>query len=143
MEKVQSFKFQNPEYGDIYTDQIQKNGKGWIGWIQEYPRVKCEERTKAALLKTLENRLYETLETDWEAWDRQLEEDVKAGKLDQLAEEALEDLRSGRCTELSISPSKPHALAWGCRRRMGLSLKINLTFSPNCSIILLTLWTPL
>ena len=100
MEKVHSFKFQNPEYGDIYTDQIQKNGKGWIGWIQEYPRVKCEERTKAALLKTLENRLYETLETDWEAWDRQLEEDVKAGKLDQLAEEALEDLRSGRCTDL-------------------------------------------
>lgn len=62
--------------------------------------MKCEEHTKSALLKTLENRLYETLEADWEAWDRQLEEDVKAGKLDQLAEEALGDLRAGRCTDL-------------------------------------------
>ena len=59
-----------------------------------------QESTKAALLKTLENRLYETLEADWEAWDRQLEEDVKAGKLDRLAKEALEDLRAGRCTDL-------------------------------------------
>ena len=100
MEKVQSFKFQNPDYGDIYTAQLKKNGNGWIGWIQEYPKVRCEERTKSALLKTLENRLYETLEADWEAWDRQLEEDVKSGKLDQLAEEALEDLRAGRCTDL-------------------------------------------
>ena len=100
MGKVQSFKFQNPDYGDIYTAQIEKNGNGWIGWIQEYPKVKCAESTKAALLKTLENRLYETLEADWEAWDRQLEEDVKAGKLDRLAKEALEDLRAGRCTDL-------------------------------------------
>ena len=100
MKQIQTFKFQNPDYGDIYTAQFQKNGDGWIGWIREYPKVKCEEHTKAALLKTLENRLYETLEADWEAWDRQLEADVKAGKLDQLAEEALEDLRSGRCTDL-------------------------------------------
>lgn len=33
-------------------------------------------------------------------WDRQLEEDVAAGRLDQLAEEALRDLREGRCTAL-------------------------------------------
>ena len=100
MAQIQTVKFQNPNYGDIYTAQFQKNGNGWIGWIQEYPKVKCEEHTKSALLKALENRLYETLEADWEAWDRQLEEDVKAGKLDQLAEEALEDLRAGRCTDL-------------------------------------------
>ncbi len=37
---------------------------------------------------------------DAEAWDRQFEEDVKAGRLDALAEEALRDLREGRCTEL-------------------------------------------
>lgn len=42
MEKVQTFKIQNPEYGDIYTAHIEKNGAGWIGWIQEYPKVKCE-----------------------------------------------------------------------------------------------------
>lgn len=37
---------------------------------------------------------------DAEAWDRQFEEDVKAGRLDALAEEALHDLRDGRCTDL-------------------------------------------
>ena len=31
------------------------------------------------------------LEYDWAAWDRQLEEDVEAGKLDQLADKALRD----------------------------------------------------
>ena len=33
------------------------------------------------------------------AWDRQIEEDVAAGRLDALADEALNDLREGRCTE--------------------------------------------
>jgi hypothetical protein len=37
---------------------------------------------------------------DAEAWDRQLEQDVAAGRLDALAEEALRDLREGRCTDL-------------------------------------------
>jgi hypothetical protein len=39
-------------------------------------------------------------EFDAEAWDKQFEEDVKAGRLDALADEALRDLREGRCTEL-------------------------------------------
>jgi len=37
---------------------------------------------------------------DAEAWDKQFEEDVAAGRLDALAEEALKDLREGRCTDL-------------------------------------------
>jgi len=37
---------------------------------------------------------------DAEAWDRQFEEDAKAGRLDALADEALRDLREGRCTDL-------------------------------------------
>jgi hypothetical protein len=39
-------------------------------------------------------------EFDAKAWDRQLEEDVRAGRLDNLAEEALQDLRQGRTTKL-------------------------------------------
>ncbi len=39
-------------------------------------------------------------EFDADVWDRQLEEDVAAGRLDALAEEALRDLREGRCTDL-------------------------------------------
>jgi hypothetical protein len=40
------------------------------------------------------------VEFDGDAWDRQIEEDAKAGRLDALAAEALEDYRAGRTTEL-------------------------------------------
>lgn len=33
-------------------------------------------------------------------WDKQLEADIKAGKLDKLAQQAREDFENGRCTEL-------------------------------------------
>lgn len=39
-------------------------------------------------------------EFDAELWDQQIEDDVVAGRLDQLAEEALQELREGRCTDL-------------------------------------------
>jgi hypothetical protein len=39
-------------------------------------------------------------EFDAAAWDRQLERDVKAGKLDALADEALRDHAAGKSTEL-------------------------------------------
>jgi hypothetical protein len=39
-------------------------------------------------------------ELDAEVWDRQFAEDVAAERLDRLAEEALHDLREGRCTDL-------------------------------------------
>ncbi|MFN0018803.1 MAG: hypothetical protein ACKVP0_11130 [Pirellulaceae bacterium] len=38
-------------------------------------------------------------EFDADQWDRQFETDVKKGSLDWLREEALNDLREGRCTE--------------------------------------------
>ena len=37
---------------------------------------------------------------DAEAWDRQFESDVKAGKLDSLAERALRDHAAGRSSRL-------------------------------------------
>jgi hypothetical protein len=37
---------------------------------------------------------------DAEAWDRQFEADVAAGRLDALGDEALRDLDQGRCTDL-------------------------------------------
>jgi hypothetical protein len=39
-------------------------------------------------------------EFDAQQWDAQLEKDVEAGKLDALADEAIEDLKEGRCTLL-------------------------------------------
>jgi hypothetical protein len=40
------------------------------------------------------------LEFDWAAWDDQLERDVRAGKLDALAEKALRDHAAGKTTPL-------------------------------------------
>jgi hypothetical protein len=37
---------------------------------------------------------------DASAWDKQFEEDVTAGRLNELADEAIRDLREGRCTDL-------------------------------------------
>lgn len=39
-------------------------------------------------------------EFDATRWDRQFESDIAAGRLEQLAHEALKDLRDGRCTDL-------------------------------------------
>lgn len=39
-------------------------------------------------------------EFDAEAWDKQFEADVTAGRLDALAEDALRDLHEVRCTDL-------------------------------------------
>jgi hypothetical protein len=38
-------------------------------------------------------------ELDAEAWDRQIESDIAAGRLDSLADEAIADLQAGRCSE--------------------------------------------
>ena len=100
MEKIQTVKIYDSEYETTYTAHMKKNGDGWMGWIKEHPKVRCEEQTKKTLLETLESTLYETLEADWEAWDRQLEDDAKTGKLDKLEGNALEDLRAGRCKDL-------------------------------------------
>lgn len=40
------------------------------------------------------------LEFDWAVWDRQLERDVAAGRLDLLAAKALRDRAAGKTTPL-------------------------------------------
>jgi hypothetical protein len=37
---------------------------------------------------------------DASLWDKKLEADAASGRLDALADEALRDLREGRCTDL-------------------------------------------
>ncbi|MDE0401448.1 MAG: hypothetical protein OXL96_26935 [Candidatus Poribacteria bacterium] len=100
MKATQTVEIRDPVYEETYTAHIQKNGAAWIGWIPEVPKVKCEENTREELLKTLAKELHETLEADWEAWDKQLEEDVKAGRLDHLSEKALKNFREGRYYEI-------------------------------------------
>ena len=40
------------------------------------------------------------LEFDWAIWDRQIERDVRAGRLDALAEQALHDHTTGKTKPL-------------------------------------------
>jgi hypothetical protein len=40
------------------------------------------------------------IEFDADVWDQQIEEDIQAGRLDALADEAVQDHREGRTTEL-------------------------------------------
>ena len=39
-------------------------------------------------------------EFDAEVWDKQLAPDIKSGKLDRLANQAIADFRAGKCKEL-------------------------------------------
>ncbi|HEY3602102.1 MAG TPA: hypothetical protein VGK72_09110, partial [Chthoniobacterales bacterium] len=55
--------------------------------LEELPNLSVKERDE------IRRRLDEL---DDDAWDRQIEEDAKAGKLDRFAEEALEEYRAGR-----------------------------------------------
>ena len=49
MDHIQTVKIHDVEDGEIYTAKI-KNGKRWMGWIQEHPKVKCEADTQDVLL---------------------------------------------------------------------------------------------
>lgn len=88
-------------FEETYTAYVTRTSTGWSGRIPDIPEVnKCEETTKQALLTTLKDNLYEALKARSDAWDKQIEEDVKAGRLDHLREEILEDIESGRLTDL-------------------------------------------
>jgi predicted RNase H-like HicB family nuclease len=47
-----------------YTATVQKSGNAWIGWIEEFPGVNCQESTREELLETLRITLAEALELD-------------------------------------------------------------------------------
>ena len=45
-----------------YTAVIQRDGKWWIGWIEEIRGVNCQGATREELLANLESALREMLE---------------------------------------------------------------------------------
>ena len=102
MDHIQIVKIHDVEDGEIYTAKIQTNGKRWMGWIQEHPKVKCEADIQDALLEILKDMLYQALEADWQAWDKQLEEDVKAGKLNATLERVSADFHADKCEGLAV-----------------------------------------
>lgn len=98
--KIQSVEIVDPVYEEPYAAYITKESTGWRGWIPDIPEVRCETKTRSQLLKTLATKLREVLESREEAWDKQLEADIKSGKLESLHEEALEDIKAGRVIDL-------------------------------------------
>ena len=92
---------EDPRFEETYTAYVTRTSTGWSGWIPDVPEVnKCEGTTKPALLAALKDNLYAVLKARSDAWDKQIEEDIKAGKLDHLREEILEDIQAGRLTDL-------------------------------------------
>ena len=98
--QIQSVEIVDSVYEEPYAANITKKSNGWRGWIPDIPEVKCEAKTRSQLLKTLAIKLREVLASREEAWDKQLEADIKSGKLESLREEALEDIKAGRVIDL-------------------------------------------
>ena len=98
--RIQLIEIENPAFLEKYTAYVTQKTSRWCGWIPEFPEFRYEEKTKKALIETLTKELHETLQARDKAWDKQIEEDIKAGKLDHLREKALEDIHAGRFTSL-------------------------------------------
>ena len=98
--QIQSVEIVDSVYEEPYTAYITKKSSGWRGWIPDIPEVKCGAKTRSQLLKILATKLREVLESREEAWGKQLEADIKSGKLESLREEALEDIKAGRVIDL-------------------------------------------
>ena len=45
-----------------YTAVVKRDGKWWIGWIEEVPGVNAQDRTRRALMSSLRSALREALE---------------------------------------------------------------------------------
>ena len=58
------------------------------------------KQLKDVVVRLSDKEFEELVEAREQAWDRQIEADTEAGKLDQLAEEALRDYREGKCIRL-------------------------------------------
>ena len=91
--KVENTQFQHatvldPVYEESYTAHLEKEVVGWQGWIPRLPEVECAAKTKKELLDTLAIRLREALQAREDAWDKQFEADIEAGKLEHLREDA-------------------------------------------------------
>ena len=50
------------EEKSVYTAAVQRDGKWWIGWIEEVPGVNAQARSRRELLSDLRVALKEALE---------------------------------------------------------------------------------
>ena len=101
MEEIKTVDIHDKVFEETYTAHIQRNGANWLGRIPDVPKVKCEAPTEAVLLEDLKKKLHEALVAEEDAWEKQFEEDVKAGRLDRLSEKAIKNYREGKYRSIS------------------------------------------
>lgn len=87
-------------YEEPYIAHLEKESVGWRGWIPQLPEVECTAKTKKELLNTLTIKLREALQAREDAWDKQLEADIEAGKLEHLREDARRAKKAGKLIDL-------------------------------------------
>ena len=90
----------DPVFQETYTAHLRREALGWRGWIPQFPEVECKAKTKKDLVNMLAIRLREALQVREDAWDKQLEADIEAGKLDHLREDARRAKKAGTCIDL-------------------------------------------
>ena len=44
-----------------FTAVVKQDGEWWVGWIEEFPGVNCQERTHDELIESLKDALKEAL----------------------------------------------------------------------------------
>ena len=104
-QKVDTTHFQrvsilDPVFQETYTAHLGREAHGWRGWIPQLPEVECKAKTKKDLVNMLAIRLREALQAREDAWDKQLEADIEAGKLDHLREDVRRAKKAGTCIDL-------------------------------------------
>ena len=90
----------DPVFEEPYSTYLEKETDGWHGWIPQLPEVECTAKSKKELLNTLAIRLREALQAREDAWDKQLEVDIEAGKLEHLREDARRAKKTGKLIDL-------------------------------------------
>ena len=90
----------DPVLQETYTAHLEKEALGWRGWIPQLPEVEYKAKTKKELVNTLAIRLREALQAREDAWDKQLEADIAAGKLEHLQEDARRAKKVGKLIDL-------------------------------------------
>ncbi|MYH80801.1 hypothetical protein F4009_10115 [Candidatus Poribacteria bacterium] len=96
----QSVPILDPVFQETYTAHLEKEELSWRGWMPQLPEVECPAKTKKELVNTLTIRLREALQAREDAWDKQLEVDIEAGKLEHLQEDARRAKQAGKRIDL-------------------------------------------
>ena len=86
---ILSIEIEDPVFLEKYTACITNYGSSWFGWIPQFEElkdIKYKSNSREGLIEKLTEQLHETLEARAQAWDKQIEADIAAGKLDKLRE---------------------------------------------------------